>query len=302
MIRFSPGRFAAALLFVSALLTAPAVEAQIALSPRGSVSQTIDGTTIMIDYARPAVRGRAQMFGGPIWWGHIWTPGADWATTIEVNKDITLHGTPVPAGKYSIWMVNEPGDWEVILDPVWKQFHLPEPKKDGDEITFWVTPDTTAAFTETLTFDFPTHSNTGTTLRLRFDTREVTMDITVPSWLKLTVTEEEVAPYAGTYRTEVFPYDWTPNAFTYDLTMTNEGSQFVMAMQLSESGGALPFGVGLLPLPQAQGIFHLAFLENGEAFQTLEHLFEFIYDDEGNVTGFEARTEEDELWMRGTKQ
>lgn len=69
MIRFSPGRIAAALFFVSALLTAPVAEAQIALSPRGSVSQTIDGTTIMIDYARPAVRGRAQMFGGPIWWG-----------------------------------------------------------------------------------------------------------------------------------------------------------------------------------------------------------------------------------------
>ena len=300
MIRFSPGRFAAALLFVSALLTAPAAEAQIALSPRGSVSQTIDGTTIMIDYARPAVRGRAQMFGGPIWWGHIWTPGADWATTIEVNKDITLHGTPVPAGKYSIWMVNEPGDWEVILDPVWKQFHLPEPKKDGDEITFWVTPDTTAAFTETLTFDFPTHSNTGTTLRLRFDTREVTMDITVPSWLNLTVTEEEVAPYAGTYRTEVMAYDWTPNPFEYDLPMRFEEGQLVVGLKFNPNAPEFP--TSILPLPNAEGIFHMAFLQAGEVVQTLEHMFEFLYDGDGNVTGFEARTDEDELWMRGTKQ
>ncbi|MDA0875537.1 MAG: DUF2911 domain-containing protein [Bacteroidetes bacterium] len=301
MNRFFPVLAAAALLFVLFLVVPQTAVAQIALSPRGSVSQTIDGTTINIDYARPALRGRTQMFGGPIWWGHIWTPGADWATTIEVNKDITLDGTPVPAGKYSIWMVNQPGDWEVILDPEWKQFHLPEPKKNGDEITFWVTPDTTAALTETLTFDFPTHSNSGTTLRLRFDTREVTMDIGVQSRLPLEVTEGDVARYVGTYRTEVFSYAWTPKPFSYDLRMYYENHQLVLDMKLNENGGGLPFGAGLLPLPQADGIFYLSFLEDGKVFQTLEHMFEFTFDEDGQVTGFEARTQEDERWMRGTK-
>ena len=122
------------------------------------------------------------------------------------------------------------------------------------------------------------------------------------SWLPLEVTEADVAPYVGTYATEVLSYDWTPSPFSYDLVMRPEGNQFVMDMQLSASGGRLPFGVGLLPLPQAHGIFHLAFLENGEAFQTLEHMFEFLFDEEGNVTGFEARTEKDALWMRGTKR
>lgn len=300
MNRLLPAFSAAALLVVVFLSAPRTADAQIALSPRGSVSQTIDGTTITIDYARPALRGRTGMFGGQIWWGHIWTPGADWATTIEVNKDITIDGTAVPAGKYSIWMVNEPGDWEVILDPEWKQFHLPEPKKNGDEITFWVTPDTTAALTETLTFDFPEHSNTGTTLRLRFETREVTMEIGVPSWLKLSVTEDEVAPLIGTYRTEVLAYDWTPNPFEYDLPMRFEEGQLVVGLKFNPNAPEFP--TSILPLPNAEGIFHMAFLEDGEVVQTLEHMFEFLYDGDGNVTGFEARTDEDALWMRGTKQ
>ena len=302
MKRFSFALTLSGLFLFAVLLLPTRADAQIALSPRGSVSQTIDGTKIDIDYSRPALRGRTGMFGGPIWWGHVWTPGADWATTLEINKDITLHGVDVPAGKYSMWMVvAEEGDWEVILDPEWKLFHLPELKKNGDEITFWVTPVRDAPITETLTWDFPVHSNTGTTLRLRFENVEVTMDIEVQSWLQLTVTEEEVAPYLGTYKTEVFEYAWTPEPFEYDMPLTFEGGNMLMGMQTNPAGQGLPFGVGLLPLPQAEGIFHLSFVDNGEVFQTLEHMFEFLFDDEGHVTGFEARTEEDALWMKGTR-
>ena len=185
MKRFLQAAALSGLFLVAPMAHDNLAHAQVALSPRGSVSQTIDGTSIDIEYSRPALRGRTGLFGGQIWWGHIWTPGADWATILEVNKDITIDGVEVPAGKYSMWMVVDPGDWEVILDPEWKQFHLPEPQKNGDEITFWVTPDTTASLTETLTFDFPENSTTGTTLRLRFETHEVSMDIAVQSRLKM---------------------------------------------------------------------------------------------------------------------
>ena len=278
-------------------------EAQIALSPRGSVSQTIDGTSIDIEYSRPALRGRTGMFGGPIWWGHIWTPGADWATILEINKDIKLDGVDVPAGKYSMWMVvAEEGDWEVWLDPVWRQFHLPEPKKNGDEITFWVTPNREAPIKETLTFDFPTHSNTGTTLRLRFEKIQVTMDIEVESRLKMFVTEEEVAPFVGTYSTQVNEYTWSPEPFEYDMRMWFEGDQLRFNMQLAPDQTNFMFQTGMLPLPQADGIYYLSFLEDDTVFQTLDDMFEFLFDDGGNVTGFELRAEDDTLWMVGTKQ
>ena len=50
--------------------------AQIRASERGTVTQTVDGTTIKIDYSRPQARGRDNLYGGQIHWGEVWSPGA----------------------------------------------------------------------------------------------------------------------------------------------------------------------------------------------------------------------------------
>ena len=67
-------------------LVSPA-QSQIRASERGSITQTIDGTTITVDYARPRTRGRAAVFGGEVHWKEVWTPGANMATTLEVSKN-----------------------------------------------------------------------------------------------------------------------------------------------------------------------------------------------------------------------
>ena len=156
--------------------------------------------------------------------------------------------------------------------------------------------------TETLTFQFVDNTNSGTTLRLRFEDHEVHMPIEVPSRLQMFVTEEEVAPYVGTYKTQVNEYLWTPVAFEYDLNMWFEEDQLRFNMQLSADDPNFMFQTGILPVPQAEGIFYLSFLENGEVFQTLEDMVEFVYDDSGAVSGFELRAEDDTLWMVGTRQ
>ena len=69
--------------------------AQVRLSERGRVSQTVSGTTITVDYARPGARGR-DIFGGVVHWGEVWTPGANWGTTLEVDRAIKLNGHDVP--------------------------------------------------------------------------------------------------------------------------------------------------------------------------------------------------------------
>ena len=65
--------------------------AQIRASELQSVAQTVDGTTIRVTYSRPRTRERWPIFGTKIvQWGEVWTPGANWATLLETNKDITL--------------------------------------------------------------------------------------------------------------------------------------------------------------------------------------------------------------------
>jgi hypothetical protein len=93
--------------FVSLALLVPwPAFGQIRASEVGSMSQIIDGTKISMEYSRPRARGRDPLFGGRVvHWNEVWTPGANWATTLEASKDVTLNGQRVPKGKYSVWLV-----------------------------------------------------------------------------------------------------------------------------------------------------------------------------------------------------
>ena len=79
------------------------------------MSQHINDTVITVDYNRPVARGR-ELFGKLVPYGHIWCPGADDATTVEVSTAVTIEGKELAAGKYSLW--SDPGAerWTVIFN------------------------------------------------------------------------------------------------------------------------------------------------------------------------------------------
>ena len=85
-------RFITATFAIAAVTLSSTAHGQIRASERATVSQTVDGTTITIDYGRPLLRGRTELWGNPavVPWGKKWTPGANWATNIHVTKDITI--------------------------------------------------------------------------------------------------------------------------------------------------------------------------------------------------------------------
>ena len=77
-----------------ALATVPSgVSGQESPGPRasqhGTVSQTVNETTISVDYDRPVARGR-ELYGGIIDWDVVWTPGANRATWIEFSTPVTV--------------------------------------------------------------------------------------------------------------------------------------------------------------------------------------------------------------------
>lgn len=124
----------------------------IAWSQHGSVKQRIGETVVTIEYNRPVARGR-ELFGGIVDWGRIWNPGADSATTIAFSDDVILNSHRVPAGKYSIWMIPQQGEWAFILSAAVDVMHTPYPE-GKDILRFAVTPERGEHF-ETLTFHFP---------------------------------------------------------------------------------------------------------------------------------------------------
>ncbi len=185
------------------------VNGQIRASAHGVAAQTVDGTTITIEYFRPQVRDRDPIFGGAVHWGEVWTPGANWATTVEVDKGIELNGNTVPAGKYSLWMIVQPDVWTVVLDPTSRLFHTNRPDSSDAQIRFTVVPEE-RPHQEILTFSFPEVSATGGTIALHWATTYVPLSFTVETSREITFAADKSAPYIGSYA-----WTWTspdPNA------------------------------------------------------------------------------------------
>jgi hypothetical protein len=165
---------------ISMLGNAVPIIAQVKASEIGTMSQVIDGTTISMQYSRPRVRGRNPLFGtAAVHWGEVWTPGANWATTLETDKPITLDGRAIPKGKYSVWfVVRQSGDWTMVLDPKWRQFHNMPPDSNSAQTRFTVHA-RKAPFVEVLTWAVPDIRVNGGTLVMNWD-RTPTLTTTMP--------------------------------------------------------------------------------------------------------------------------
>ena len=184
--------------------------AQGMLSEHAVAAQTIAGTTITVEYYRPVARGRDSLFGKVVTWGEHWTPGANWATTIDVDHDVRLDGALLPKGKYAIWTVVQPDRWTVELHRQWHKYHVPPPSDSSDiQLRLTVRPETGPP-TEVLTFDFPMVRPATTTLRLRWGTMVVSLELAaIAPKLALLGSTDAGAPYLGRYDVQVLAEDST---------------------------------------------------------------------------------------------
>ena len=84
-------------------------------SPRKQATGTIAGANVEVDYGAPSVRDRA-IWGGLVPYAKVWRAGANENTTISFDKDVTIDGHKVPAGKYGFFIIpNEDAAWDVIF-------------------------------------------------------------------------------------------------------------------------------------------------------------------------------------------
>ena len=181
-------------------LAAPGLlPAQSLASPYGTVSQKIDSTTISVAYYRPSTRGRA-IFGRLVRWGETWTPGANWATTLEVDREVRIEGQVLPPGRYSMWMipVASPDSWTVILNRAARRFHVTRPDPAEDQLRLRVAPDSAPA-EEVLTFSFPLVSRTGATLAFHWADLRLSLRFEVQSTRPVIVAAHPLSSYTGSY-------------------------------------------------------------------------------------------------------
>jgi hypothetical protein len=92
-------------------------------SPPATESATIGGKTITITYSSPRVRGReGHIFAKDGLISHdphypIWRAGANAATTLKTDADLTIGDLSVPAGTYTLFVdISDPAQWVLIVN------------------------------------------------------------------------------------------------------------------------------------------------------------------------------------------
>jgi hypothetical protein len=121
-------------------------------SPPKTASGVVGDLKIAIDYGAPSVKGRT-IFGGLEAYGKVWRTGANEATTFSVNKDVTIDGKPLPAGKYALFTIPEKGDWTVIFNKKADQWGAYDYDKADDALRIKVKPKKLDQVQEQLSFD-----------------------------------------------------------------------------------------------------------------------------------------------------
>jgi hypothetical protein len=292
------------------LASARLAPAQVMASENASVSQTVDGTITSVRYARPRARGRANLFGSRVRWGEIWTPGANRATLLEVSKDVVLEGKAVPKGRYSVWVVVQPGEWEMVLDRDTTLFHTQGPKQRAGQIRFPVKREK-RPFMEALTWWFPEVGSQQATLAFQWDTVYVPLHIAVTPSYTTAVAPEVAGRVVGTYRLRMDPEptsnDTTlakpveTNATTMRFTVRQQGNELRAVMDPPMYATEDGYKNWILLPKGNSGWFLLGRMDKDEIIEVVD--FAMVqFDRSGDRAGkFEIRATNDQVLGTGTR-
>jgi len=110
--------FIALVLTTAAMLSAQTGNRKVTQNPKSppaDTSVTLDGHAITIEYNAPSARGR-KVEGGLIPYDNWWRLGADNATTLTTDADITIGDVHVPKGAYTLYVLASDGGWKLIVN------------------------------------------------------------------------------------------------------------------------------------------------------------------------------------------
>jgi len=84
-------------------------------SPRDTVRATVAGAEILVDYGRPARRGR-DLWASGVLGDTLWRTGANAATQFRTSRDLEIAGRTLPAGTYTLFTLATGGRYQLVIN------------------------------------------------------------------------------------------------------------------------------------------------------------------------------------------
>lgn len=140
----------------------------------------LGATHITILYTAPAVRGRI-IWGGLVPYHEVWVTGAHRATSFEVDREISIGGKKVPAGKYAVFTIPGRDKWIFILNKKWEQHLADEYDQMDDILRFEATPRPLSVAQERLTYAVTELSDTEAVLSISWEKIKVSIPLKLNS-------------------------------------------------------------------------------------------------------------------------
>ena len=73
-------------------------------------------------------------------YGSVWRTGADEATTVSFDRDVTVQGESLAAGTYGLFTIPAEGDWTVVFNGVADQWGAYGYDSEQDALRVSATP------------------------------------------------------------------------------------------------------------------------------------------------------------------
>jgi hypothetical protein len=161
-----------------------------------------NGKWIVVNYGRPLLRGRKEIFGAGADYGKtvnagapVWRAGANDTTRMTTQVPVQIGGKTLAPGVYNVFVDLKPGNWTLVLStqPVQEKFDPNDkvrlsgatnydPKFDVVRAPMSVRQ--VDASTEQFTIGFTNVSDTRATLSMAWDKTLATVDLTIAATSK----------------------------------------------------------------------------------------------------------------------
>lgn len=103
-------------------------------SPPVTASGTIGTVKVVVNYSAPSVKGR-KVYGSLQKFGSVWRAGANEATTISFDKNVSIDGKSLPKGKYAFYvLLNNATKWTLIFNKKADQWGTEYENNKADDV------------------------------------------------------------------------------------------------------------------------------------------------------------------------